>query len=381
MLKQPNDTAQASDFKVHANLSGVALQSVEPSSPFSNPIFLIALEEQRCVGENSGWVANHIELPDHQIVIPSYLKHHSYGEYVFDWAWADAYQRHGLEYYPKLVTMQPFTPITNAKHFGPTLNSKAIKAWADSVFAICEQQQLSSWHCNFIHQQLANELAESGCMIRHGVQFEWYNKGYQHFDQFVATFTSRKRKNTNKERRIAQASVDQIHWKIGADICQTSLEAFYLCYQSTYLKRGQQGYLSFEFFDQLSKRMGDSMLLVTAEKNQKTIASALFFFDKDNLYGRYWGCIQDIDMLHFELCFYQGIEFAISRQIKRFNPGTQGEHKLYRGFEPTTTYSAHYIKQPDFAAAINNFCQQEKQQIFQYKQQCLQLLPFKSVSS
>ncbi|GDY27539.1 hypothetical protein AHAT_34290 [Agarivorans sp. Toyoura001] len=372
-LKEAGEIHQV---RIHSNLSDCK-SSLDASSPFCNPIFLDALEEQLCVGGNTGWQPHHIELPDHQIVIPSYIKQHSYGEYVFDWAWADAYQRYGVEYHPKLVTMQPFTPITSNKHLGRNLNASLIKQWVDSVYTVCEQQQLSSWHCNFIGKDLADEFAELGLMTRHGVQFEWLNKGYQDFNDFLASFTSRKRKNTNKERRSAQQNVDAIHWKIGADIDSAALDAFYLCYQATYLKRGQQAYLSLAFFKQLCENMGESMLLVVAEKDQQIIASALFFFDDSNLYGRYWGSVQQTDMLHFELCFYQGIEFAISRGIKRFNPGTQGEHKLLRGFEPITTYSSHYVKRSDFSAAIADFCLQERMQMAQYKQQCLQLLPYK----
>ncbi|WP_432459250.1 GNAT family N-acetyltransferase [Agarivorans sp. QJM3NY_25] len=347
-------------------------------SLFNSPIFLQALEQQRCVGDNSGWLPRHIELCDAQILIPSYIKQHSYGEYVFDWSWADAYHRYGLQYYPKLVSAIPFTPITSEKHLGQRLSEAAVKDWVQVVISICQEQQLSSWHCNFIDVDLAEQLAALGLMIRHGVQFEWFNHQYHHFDDFLQTFTSRKRKNTNKERRTAQGSVEHINRLVGQQISQTALEAFYQCYQSTYLKRGQQGYLSFSFFQQLLEQLGDSMLLVTAENNQQIVASALFFFDADNLYGRYWGCLEEYPCLHFELCFYQGIEFAIERGLKRFNPGTQGEHKLLRGFEPVTTYSAHYIKQADFAQVIADFCAQERQQMVEYGRQCQQLLPFKT---
>ncbi|MEE1675916.1 GNAT family N-acetyltransferase [Agarivorans aestuarii] len=365
------------NYLLHSSIAHSELE-LNASSPFHNPVFLRALEQQVCVGANSGWQPHHIELPDHQLLFPSYLKSHSYGEYVFDWAWADAYQRYGLEYYPKLVTMQPFTPIAGQKHFGKALTDSAVAQLADSVVDICQQQHLSSWHCNFIEQTFAEQLQDNGMMTRHGVQFEWHNQGYASFEDYLTRFTSRKRKTTNKERRVARSSVDEIVWRMGKEINDQALEAFYFCYQTTYMKRGQKGYLSLSFFQQLAKQMSENMLLVTAEKDQKIVASALFFFDQENLYGRYWGCLQELDMLHFELCFYQGIEFAIAKGIQRFNPGTQGEHKLYRGFEPVTTYSSHYVARNDFSAAINAFCIEEQQYIAQYAEQCKKLLPFKT---
>ncbi|WP_221076873.1 GNAT family N-acetyltransferase [Agarivorans aestuarii] len=377
MTISENALTNNSSYLLHSSIKHSEL-ALDASSPFQNPVFLQALEQQACVGANSGWQPHHIELPDHQLLFPSYLKSHSYGEYVFDWAWADAYQRYGLDYYPKLVTMQPFTPIAGQKHFGKALTDSAVAQLADSVVNICQQQSLSSWHCNFIEQAFADQLQANGMMTRHGVQFEWRNQGYASFEHYVSGFTSRKRKTTNKERRVAKSSVDEIVWRTGSDIDYQALEAFYLCYQTTYMKRGQKGYLSFSFFQQLAQKMGDNMLLVTAEKDQKIVASALFFFDQDNLYGRYWGCLQELDMLHFELCFYQGIEFAIAKGIQRFNPGTQGEHKLYRGFEPVTTYSSHYVARSDFSAAIKAFCIEEQLHIAQYAEQCKKLLPYKT---
>ena len=376
MTSSKNALTNNCSYLLHSNINHSEI-TLNASSPFHNPLFLQALEQQACVGANSGWQPHHIELPDHQLLFPSYLKSHSYGEYVFDWAWADAYQRYGIQYYPKLVTMQPFTPIAGDKHFGNALTDSAVSQLADSVVDICQQQSLSSWHCNFIEQSFAEQLQSNGMMTRHGVQFEWHNQGYTSFEDYVSRFTSRKRKTTNKERRVAISSVDEIVWRTGDDINYQALEAFYLCYQTTYMKRGQKGYLSFGFFQQLAKQMGDNMLLVTAEKDREIVASALFFFDQDNLYGRYWGCLQELDMLHFELCFYQGIEFAIAKGIQRFNPGTQGEYKLYRGFEPVATYSSHYVARSDFSAAINAFCLEEQQQVAQYAEQCKKLLPYK----
>jgi len=363
-----------SAYQLHSSLPEVAYQA---SSPFCHPIFLRALEQQACVGHNSGWQVCHIELTQAQILLPSYIKTHSYGEYVFDWAWADAFHRYGFHYYPKLVTMQPFTPVSGDKHFGPPLTAATLALCVDSVKQICQQQQLSSWHCNFVSESLAEQMAQQGMLIRHGVQFQWFNCGYRDFQEYLARFTSRKRKMVNKERRVAQSAVEAIHWRYGNELSDSQLQAFYQCYQSSYLKRGHKPYLSLSFFKQLCEQMGSSMLFVQAEQAQQVVASALFFFDQSTLYGRYWGCIQELEMLHFELCFYQGIEFALAKGLTEFNPGTQGEHKLLRGFEPITTYSAHYVADPAFASAIAQFCEEERAHMDSYQQQCLSLLPFK----
>ncbi len=361
-------------YQLHSSLP---VEAFPARSPFCAPIFLQALEQQACVGHNSGWQVCHIELPQAQVLMPSYIKTHSYGEYVFDWAWADAFHRYGLLYYPKLVTMQPFTPVSGDKHLGPELTPAMLAQWADSAKDICQQKQLSSWHCNFITEALAEQMAQQGMLIRHGVQFQWFNRGYRDFHDYVTNFTSRKRKMVNKERRLAQAAVDEIHWRYGDDLSSSQLQAFYQCYQSSYLKRGHKPYLSLGFFQQLCEQMGSSMLFVQAEQAQQVVASALFFFDQTTLYGRYWGCTQELEMLHFELCFYQGIEFALTKGLNEFHPGTQGEHKLLRGFEPVITYSAHYIADLAFAKAIAQFCEEERSYMASYQQQCLSLLPYK----
>lgn len=355
--------------------------------PFLQPAFLAALEKCQCVGqrpqtqsgENShtGWQPNHIVSRCGSVLIPSYIKTNSYGEYVFDWAWADAYNRYGFEYFPKLLSATPFTPVPGPRWLGSHLQEQDFESLAQFIGNQCEQQKLSSWHFNFIDQVSANALADSGLSIRHHVQFEWFNQDYQHFDDFLQRFASRKRKNVKKERAKAHNQVDQIRCLKGSEIGQAELEAFYLCYQTTYLKRGQMGYLSAGFFQTLVEQMPEQIMLAAAWQGKEMIAAALFFYDDNNLYGRYWGCLAEHDSLHFELCYYQGIEFCIDNQLTRFNPGTQGEHKIARGFEPQLSYSAHYIREHGFRDAIDKFCQQEQKQMAIYAEQCKSALPYK----
>ncbi|WP_143872470.1 GNAT family N-acetyltransferase [Catenovulum sediminis] len=363
------------DYTIHKELPS---DWQNPSNEvFLKAEFLQALADNSCIGNNTGWQAHYIELGTENITLPCYIKEHSMGEYVFDWSWAEAYQKYGLDYYPKLLCAIPFTPVATDKFSGLKLDNIATQKIVQNLNNVCRDEQLSSWHINFITAQQAQSFANETIHIRHAVQFEWHNKNFTHFDDYLSLMMSRKRKMIKKERQKAQQQIDSIQQLTGSEITEKTLQAFYYCYQMTYLKRGRQGYLTYQFFKQLVETMGEHILLVTAEKSSEIVAAALFFYDEKTLYGRYWGCVSEIEFLHFELCFYQGIDFCIKNKLTRFNPGTQGEHKLLRGFEPTLTYSAHHQFESGFRWAIENFCAEERAWIQNYYQACLKRLPFK----
>lgn len=355
-------------------------------NPFTRFEFLYALEVTGCTDRASGWQPRHVAvkrvepgLDELVAVMPLYLKTNSWGEYVFDWSWANAYQHHGLDYYPKFVTSAPFTPSTGRRIFikdgedtGAIIarTANAIEEQADSIRA-------SGWHVLFPDQAQHQLFLEAGLMSRSACQFQWFNRDYHSFDDFLARLSSRKRKNLRKERqRVQEAGVSFRH-VAGADIDSVLWQEFFVFYQSTYLMRGMQGYLNQEFFRKLSVTMPEQLFMVCAEKDDRLIAAALFFQSSDTLFGRYWGSAEDYQFLHFETCYYQGQDYAIARGLKRFDSGAQGEHKIQRGFEPVTTWSNHWIANPDFARAIKQFLDEEARHIEHYRQQAQALLPFR----
>jgi len=356
--------------------------------PFLRHAFLAALEDSGCTQTDSGWTPKHLividpEQPESLLaVMPLYLKHHSYGEYVFDWAWADAYRRNAIDYYPKLLSAVPFTPATGprlaiAKHLE---RKDVIQLIVGFLAAYCDQYQLSSWHQLFMTEDESELWTQAGALTRVGCQFHWFNRGYQNFDDFLASFNSRKRKSVRKERRQVRDQGVSLTRLVGAEISDSDWALFYQFYHTTYLKRsGATGYLNREFFEAIAANLGDQILMVKADLDgQGTIACALCFFDDSHLYGRYWGCSQEVPGLHFEACYYQGIEFAIERQLQVFDPGAQGEHKIQRGFEPRLTYSQHGLTDPRFAAAVDNFLTEETPGVKSYQRECRNYLPFKN---
>ncbi|MGH1484700.1 MAG: GNAT family N-acetyltransferase [Cellvibrionaceae bacterium] len=353
--------------------------------PFLRYEFFAALEKSQSTNKTTGWQPYHLIVEDkaHKLLaaLPLFIKHHSYGEYVFDWAWADAYHRYGQEYYPKLLNAIPFTPAT-----GPRWGiDKAIDSddFQNDLFAIVEQEalrlQLSSSHWLFTNTSCCASLTQQDYMQRVGCQYHWLNKGYKNFDHFLESFTSRKRKNLNKERRKVSEQNIQLLAKEGAEITEEEWQAFYLFYHMTYFKRsGRQGYLSDSFFPLLANSLPQHLMMVQAFKGDEMIAAALYFKDSDTLYGRYWGCKEEYDQLHFEACYYQGIEYAIRHQLKRFDPGAQGEHKIQRGFTPIKTYSYHWIANDEFRDGIAHFLQSESKQMEHYIKAASERLPFKT---
>ncbi|PCI21634.1 MAG: GNAT family N-acetyltransferase [Piscirickettsiaceae bacterium] len=356
--------------------------------PFIKHAFLHALEISGCTNASTGWTPQHC-LVFHEdkmlAALPLYLKTHSYGEYVFDWAWANAYQQHGLSYYPKLLSAVPFTPSTGPRvafHSDIHADDEQLHILRTIDQAIGDKfrpRGISSWHLLFPEKRLSTQLDTCNWKQRVGIQYHWFNKHYTSFAGFLGTLKSRKRKNINKERAAVEKQGVSLRTISGTEINHELIEKFYAFYQKTYIKRsGQQGYLNLNFFQLLQKNMPENLVMFCAEKNATLIAAALCFKDKANLYGRYWGCEKEYEFLHFETCYYQGIEYCINNKLQHFDPGAQGEHKIPRGFEPIITYSNHVILHTEFCRAIENFIDDEKDQVNAHIKYLNTLLPFKS---
>ena len=352
--------------------------------PFLKYDFLKSLEITKCVSAEQGWTPFHVVVSEDNekiiAVMPLYIKTDSQGEFIFDWSWADAFYRNGLEYYPKLVSSIPFTPAS-----GPRILiseekriPEIIKAVSNALKQIAEDKNFSSVHVLLADKDEIEDFSREDFSLRTSYSFHWFNKQYKDFDQFLDDMTSRQRKNIKKERgKIAQQGISMLRVN-GEEITREMIETFYQFYQVTYLKRGMRGYLNFEFFQKIIEQIPESVLLVLAKnKEGEYVAGALNFFDDIKLYGRYWGCLQEYDSLHFETCYYQGIEFCINQNLKSFDPGVQGEHKIKRGFCPIETYSAHWIKDIRFKEAIDDFLGREREHILEYNSERKALLPFK----
>ncbi|MEZ7208086.1 GNAT family N-acetyltransferase [Pseudoalteromonas sp. DY56-GL79] len=352
---------------------------VSPSHVFTSYAWLLALELSGCTSKETGWIPHHlmIERQGELIaILPGYIKSHSYGEYVFDWAFAEAYERHGFDYYPKWLCGVPFTPTQGPRILTKRLSSCLLE-YIDATLTSLTQLGISGVHINFCRE--SDFLTQSHLTMRRNVQFHWHNRGYAEFDDFLARLTSRKRKMVMKERQAVTAQGINISWTVGREISTAQLDAFFLSYQLTYLKRSRHhGYLSRDFFQQVITSMPDKLRLCCAYLNQEIIATSLYLVDGDTLYGRYWGAIEDsYDFLHFELCYYQGIEYAIANQLAAFDAGAQGEHKLVRGFEPVWRQSYHRLFQPDFQQALEDFTKREADALEHYFTECQAKLPFK----
>ena len=356
----------------------------ENKYPFLKYEFLKSLETTKCVSAEQGWTPLHVVVSENDdkiiAVMPLYIKTDSQGEFIFDWSWADAFYRNGLEYYPKLVSSIPFTPAS-----GPRIliaeekrSPEIIKVISNALKQIAEDNKFSSVHVLLADKKEIEDFSKEDFSLRTSYSFHWFNKQYKDFDQFLDDMTSRQRKNIKKERaKIARQGISMLKIK-GTEITREMIETFYQFYQVTYLKRGMRGYLNFDFFQKIVEKIPDSVLLVLAKnKVGEYVAGALNFFDDKKLYGRYWGCLEEYDSLHFETCYYQGIEFCINQNLKSFDPGVQGEHKIKRGFCPIETYSAHWIKDIRFKEAIDDFLSREREHILEYNFNRRALLPFK----
>jgi predicted N-acyltransferase len=342
------------------------------SQPFLRHEFLLALEESRCAVPRTGWTARHVVLEDaHGRAIgalPLYLKTHSRGEFVFDFSWANAYAQHGLTYYPKLLTAVPFTPVRGARLLvAPGADAAAVqRSLIATVGDYARDERLSSWHVLFPDDDVAAVLREAGLILRRDCQFHWYNNHYESFDAFIATFTAEKRKKAKRERRrVAEAGID-FDTRLGHEMDDALWATVYEFYADTFYRHGHEPYLNLDFFKRIGRRMPDRLMLKIAQLNGVPIAVAIFFIGDAALYGRYWGAGGNYHSLHFETCYYQGIEYCIEHGLQRFEPGTQGEHKVPRGFVPTLTSSAHQILDPRFAGAIRDFAAREARGVDQY---------------
>lgn len=347
-------------------------------NPFLSHAFLSALEASGSVGPATGWQSLPIVIEDADgvpaAIAPAYAKSHSQGEYVFDHAWADAYERAGGRYYPKIQVAVPFTPVP-----GPRLllrDPALAPALIAGVAALTDNNRLSSAHATFVDEAQLPLFEQAGWLARAGTQFHWHNRDYADFDAFLSDLSSRKRKAIRKERERAVEGLTIRHLT-GAEITEAHWDAFWVFYQDTGSRKWGRPYLTRSFFSLLGETMGDRVLLMLAERDGRPIAGALNLIGADTLYGRYWGCVEDVPFLHFELCYYQAIDAAIARGLARVEAGAQGEHKLARGYAPVTTWSAHYIPDPGFRRAIADYLAHERDAVAQEQDYLGELAPFK----
>lgn len=344
--------------------------------------FLHALHETGCATAETGWAPHYLVLRDCGVfagAMPLYLKSHSYGEYVFDWAWADAYQRHGLAYYPKLLSAVPFTPVSGKRMLADSPAARA--ALADAALQLARDTGISSLHCLYPTTTQAHEIQARGLVLRQGVQFHWHNDRYPDFDAFLATFNHNKRKKIKQERRRVRDAGITFEWVPGSAITDALWIFFNRCYRETYRQHHSTPYLNLDFFRALGRGMPENLALVVAIREGHPIAASLNIHNGRRLCGRYWGALEHHPSLHFETCYYQVIEYCIANGIPTFEGGAQGEHKIARGLMPVQTHSAHWLAHPQFAAAIEEFLQRETRGIAVYLDELNERTPFKEIAS
>lgn len=360
---------------------------VPDDNPFVRHEFIAALEASGCAGAESGWYPCHLACEDDagQLlgVMPLYLKTNPYGEFVFDFAWANAYARAGLEYYPKLVSAVPFTPATGPRLLIAADADRAAvgRYMAAAAQALAKANQASSLHVLFPDQKDRELLEQSGLMLRKDCQFHWHNKNYTDFRDFLGSFTASKRKKALRERRrISEAGISFIASK-GNELDEADWDTIMPIYANTFLRRGRTPYLNRDFFLHVCNSMPDNVVVLRGFDRSELVAVAICFRSASTLYGRYWGASRFIDSLHFETCYYQGIDYCIQEGIAVFEPGTQGEHKLSRGFVPVATWSAHWLSQPQFAAAVDDYLQRERTHVDDYIDTLGNHVPYKQADN
>jgi uncharacterized protein len=347
--------------------------------PFMRHEFLCALIDAGCATARSGWAPQLVLLSRAgQLVgaMPLFAKNHSYGEYVFDWAWAEAHERHGVDYYPKVVCAVPFTPVRGPRLLAASAADKKVLARAALELA----RDSSSLHVLFAREEDAALLAEQGFLVRRTVQFHWSNAGYASFDDFLARLSHAKRKNIRQERRRVREAGVAFRWLEGAGIERAHWEFFNRCYRGTYAAHRSTPYLNLQFFLRLGATLPQHVAMLIAERDGRAIAASFFLRDERSLYGRYWGAIEHVPLLHFECCYYQAIEYAIAHGLESFEGGAQGEHKLFRGLMPVQTLSAHWLAHPKFARAVEHFLEREGAGIAHYVNELTEHSPFKEAS-
>jgi predicted N-acyltransferase len=385
-----------SPLDVDATVWDALLQTQPNPSPFMRHAYLAALHASGSAAPATGWTPHFITLSIGKELVAAcalYSKVHSYGEYVFDWAWANAYAQHGLPYYPKAVAAVPFTPVPGARLMAR--DAAARLALVEAMVAWCDQNGMSSLHLLFANEDDAAACEKAGLMLRHTVQFHWKNTeaGYADFDTFLASLSQEKRKKIRQERRKVLDAGVRFRWSLGSDIAASDWDFFYRCYERTYLEHGNAPYLSRDFFRRMASTMAEHWLLFIAERDGKAIASSLIAIDaysagatgqnglSDSVkvaYGRYWGALERVDCLHFEACYYQPLQWCIEHGYQRFEGGAQGEHKMARALLPVKTTSAHWLAHPAFADAVARFLEREDEGISNYLDDLKQRSPFKN---
>jgi len=347
--------------------------SLAGRQPFVRHEFLSALLDTGCAAARTGWAPRFLlvrRAGGLVAAMPLFAKSHSYGEYVFDWAWADAHERHGIDYYPKLLSAIPFTPVR-----GPRLLGKEPELLLSAALELA--REASSLHILFPREDEVPHLVAQGMLIRRTVQFHWRNAGYADFDDFLRRMTHARRKKIRQERRRVREAGVSFSWLEGSSIGRRHWELFNRCYRRTYAEHRSSPYLSLDFFLRLGAALPDHLALLIAERAGRPIAASLFFKDENTLYGRYWGAIERVPLLHFECCYYQAIEYAIARGLQVFEGGAQGEHKLWRGLMPVEAPSAHWLAHPKFARAVESFLEREGAGVARYVDELCEHSPFK----
>lgn len=361
-----------------AEVEAAAWDALAGPQPFVRHAFLHGLEQTGCVGGDTGWTPQHLLMKRGGVLVgalPLYLRDDSYGEFVFDFSWADAYARYGGRYYPKLLSAVPFTPVTGRRLLAHHDADRLLLI--DAVLQLARDLQVSSWHCLFPTAADAALLASKGLMQRFGAQFHWQNAGYTTFDDFLAEMSHDKRKKIKQERRRVRDAGVTFQHLVGAEITAEDWQFFYACYRHTYLTHHSPPYMNLVFFHGLGQHLTENVMLVMAYQEGARMAVALNLFDDERLYGRYWGATGFVSGLHFETCYYQSIEFAIARKLAVFEGGAQGEHKLARGLLPVTTSSSHWIADANFARAVGDFLEREQRGVAQYVNELKESSPFR----
>lgn len=373
------------NIKIHTSIAEIPAvfwnALVQDNNPFLRHEFLNAMERHGCVGEKFGWLPRHIAVYEDNVLIavmPLYEKHNSYGEFVFDNAWADAYERIGRKYFPKLVSAIPYTPATGQRLL--SVAGREEETWPlllQTVLQLAENTGASSIHALFPGRGEHEFFQQQGLLSRHDCQFHWQNDGYLGFEDFLNRLVSRKRNNIRQERRkVAQAGIN-LRLLDGHSATSLDWQNFSRFYEQTFAEKWGVATFNLDFFLELAQTLPDQLVLVLADTGSTCIAGALMYRSNTTLYGRHWGCIEQVDSLHFEACYYQGIEYCIRHGLQRFEPGAQGEHKIARGFLPTLTRSSHWISDRDFRQPISNFVAHERQAVAEYMAQLETTNPYK----
>lgn len=361
-----NTESKALELCFHPAISEIPASEWNTLSGTSNPFirheFLAALEKHQCVGEQFGWFPYHLSVRNQEKKLvgacPLYIKSNSYGEFVFDWSWASAYEQAGLHYYPKMICSVPYNPVTGARLLANDASIKSIMV--EQIIGVAEKLKMSGMHWLFTTPEDTQICSQHNLQLRLGCQYHWKNHGYTNFDDFLSTFISRKRKKVKRERRMVTEQNILIETVLGSDASEHQIEIAHQFYQSTFDRKSGIPTLSSSFFKEICDTMGHQLVFMFAVLGREYVACAISLRGDDALFGRFWGCKQEFNSLHFETCFYQGIDYCIEHRLDRFEPGAQGEHKITRGFLPTKTWSAHWISHEEFRDPIYSFCRREQ---------------------